>query len=169
MPLNYINLKYKHLKGVGCNLTHPKQEAEEEKEISDPGVDEGERLIPVQVQLPVHRVCRFRTGPGSTPARTERHVSMAQSRCPPPSHPHRRAGETQNHPCWHAGQITLKQLRLSAAERPRSAAVLSACCQIACLNSVHRPMCLSLCVTSKSLHPAGRTGQHFELIYSSLF
>lgn len=59
--------------GLVANSTHPKQEAEEEKEISDPGVDEGERLRSVQVQLPVHRVRRslpFRTGPGSAPAHT---------------------------------------------------------------------------------------------------
>lgn len=37
-----------------CNFTHPKQEAEEEKEISNPGVDEGERLRSVQVQFSVH-------------------------------------------------------------------------------------------------------------------
>lgn len=36
------------------NFTHPKQEAEEEEKISYPGVDEGERLSPVQVQLSIH-------------------------------------------------------------------------------------------------------------------
>lgn len=34
--------------------THPKQEAEEEEKISDPGINEGERLSSVQIRFSVH-------------------------------------------------------------------------------------------------------------------
>lgn len=40
-------------------FTYPKQEAEEEEEVSDPGIDEGERLGPLQVEFSLHAVLSF--------------------------------------------------------------------------------------------------------------
>lgn len=73
--------------------THPKQEAEEEEKVSDPGVDEGERLRSVQIQFPVH-LSSFFDGP--TGGSRESWTSKQPSDSAPPHGYH----QSPREPVW---------------------------------------------------------------------